>query len=184
MATEYTPQDGDTLQSIAERETANGNTLTAAEIALYNWGTDDPDIIEEFLRDELGCYRRGDDTRFVISADAEPRGTLLIPQPFTKSGLTLNRTHTLIVKKPLLPPTQFEGCCKIKGITFEFDSSFIRPCVVGDLAAVELEMQKHPDAKILIFGHTDKVGSEQYNKLLSERRAKSVYAFITNKPEI
>ncbi len=184
MATEYSLQDGDTLQMIAERETAGGNSLTAEEIALFNWGTADADIIEEFLRDELGCYRRGEDKRFVISADAEPRSSLLIPQAFTRSGLASNTTHTLVVKKPSVPPTQFEGCCKIKGITFDFDSSFIRPSVVGDLAAVELEMQKHPDAKILIYGHTDKVGSEQYNKLLSERRAKSVYAFITNQPDI
>ena len=42
-AKKYTPQDGDTLQAIAERETAEGNEVTWQEIAKFNWGTDDAD---------------------------------------------------------------------------------------------------------------------------------------------
>jgi outer membrane protein OmpA-like peptidoglycan-associated protein/peptidoglycan hydrolase-like protein with peptidoglycan-binding domain len=183
-ATKYQPQDGDTLEKIAERETAAGNALTAAEIARFNWGTADEDVIDEHLRDELGCYQRGEDNRFVISADAETRSDLLIPTSFKRVGLAVDQEHTLRVKKQAAPPKQFEGCEKISGITFEFDKSFVRPSVVGDLQKVEAELAKHPEAKVLIFGHTDKVGSESYNKQLSERRALSVYAFITNQPEI
>ena len=72
----YVPQDGDTLQSIAERETANGNEITWQEIAKFNWGTDDEDEVNEYLRDELGCYRRDDTNNFVISSDTEPRSEL------------------------------------------------------------------------------------------------------------
>jgi hypothetical protein len=183
-ATKYQAQDGDTLAKIAERETAAGNAITAEDIARFNWGTDDPEVIDEHLRDELGCYKRGDDNHFVISADGEPRSDLLIPTPFKRVGLAVDKEHTLRVKKQPAPAKQFEGCEKVSGVTFEFDKSFVRPSVVGDLKKVEAELAKHPEAKVLIFGHTDKVGSESYNKQLSERRALSVYAFITNQPEI
>lgn len=54
----YTAIDGDTLQAIAERETAAGNPITWQELAKYNWGTDDPATINELLRDELGARKR------------------------------------------------------------------------------------------------------------------------------
>jgi len=183
-ATKYKAQDGDTLEKLAERETAAGNTITAEDIARFNWGTTDPDVIDEHLRDELGCYKRGDDNHFVISADGEPRSDLLIPTPFKRIGLAVDKEHTLRVKKQAVPPKQFEGCEKISGVTFDFDKSFVRPSVVGDLKKFEAQLAKHPEAKVMIFGHTDKVGSEIYNKELSERRALSVYAFITNQPAI
>ncbi|MGD2123659.1 MAG: peptidoglycan-binding protein [Gemmatimonadota bacterium] len=182
-STPYTPQDGDTLEKIAQRETANGNPLTAAEIARFNWGTDDPEIVNECLRDDLDCYRRGEDNRFLISSDCVPRRELLLPQRFERSGLAVNRTHTIRARKQQAPPPQFVGCARVRGISFEFDKSFIRPSVVGDLKRVEVALERHPEAKVLIFGHTDKVGGEEYNKGLSERRALSTYAFITDDPD-
>ncbi len=184
MATKYRPQDGDTLEKIAEREAAAGNAVSAAEIARFNWGADDPETIDEHLRDELGCYKRGEDKRFVISADGEARSDLLIPSRFKRVGMATNRAHTLRVRKQPEPAEQFQGCAKISGVTFEFDKSFVRPSVVDDLAELESALAAHPEAKVMIFGHTDKVGSDGYNKGLSERRARSVYAFITNQPAI
>jgi outer membrane protein OmpA-like peptidoglycan-associated protein len=153
-------------------------------LARFNWGTSEPDTVDEFLRDKLGCYKRGPDKRFVITADIEPGTPLLIPVAYAKPGLAVDQTHVLRVKKQPRPPRQFETCAEIAGVTFEFDKSFVRPSVVGDLEVLQSEVDKHPAAKIMIWGHTDKVGSEAYNKELSERRAKSVYAFITNQPDI
>lgn len=75
------------------------------------------------------------------------------------------------------------GCCSIPGITFETGKSFIRPTVVDHLKVLEDHRKKHPEAKIVIFGHTDKVSDDMFNKKLSERRALSVYAFITNQED-
>jgi len=180
----YEPVAGDTLKIIAERETAAGNRLSASEIAMFNWGTDDPDTIEEFMRDVLGCHDRGPDNRFIITPDIEPEEDLLIPVGFTADSLATDATHTLSVRKTPKPPTQFRGCARIQGVTFDFDRSFVRPAVVADLEPLEKKLAQHPDAKVIVFGHTDKVGSEAYNKDLSERRALSVYAFITNQPDI
>ncbi|MDJ0819193.1 MAG: hypothetical protein QNJ58_23490, partial [Desulfobacterales bacterium] len=136
-ATKYKAQDDDTLEKIAERETAGGNPVTAADIAKFNWGTDDPNMVDEHLRDELGCCKRGEDKRFVISSDAETRSDLLIPKRFKKSALDVDRSVTLRVKKKAEPLPQFEACAQVRGICFEFDKSFVRSLVVDDLKKVE-----------------------------------------------
>ena len=176
----YTPQDGDTLEAIARRETEAGNPITAADIARYNWGTDDPEVVNEMLRDELGCYRRDEAKNFMISQDASGEGELRIPQRFSQRGLALETTHEVRVQKKAPPPPQLQACVTIPGVTFGYDMSFIRPSVVGYLQELEKKVAEYPEAKLIVFGHTDKVGSEAYNKSLSERRAESVYAFITN----
>ena len=178
----YQPQDGDDLEAIAERETAEGNAITGAELARFNWGTSDPEHIDELLRDELGCRRRGPDNRFVFASDDEARSELRIPSRFTRDGLALNRTHQVRVTC-LDCPDQFLGCCSFPSITFGFNSSFIRPGVLEHLRELETIANSHPEARIMVFGHTDAVGSEIYNKKLSERRAWSAYAFIVNDPD-
>ena len=40
-------------------------------------------------------------------------------------------------------------------------------------------LRKFPDYKIEIIGHTDSVGSDNYNDKLSKKRAKSVYDYLT-----
>ncbi|MHC4406966.1 MAG: OmpA family protein [Planctomycetota bacterium] len=178
-AKQYTPADGDTLKSIAKQESTPDHPLTWQEIARFNWGTDNPNVVDEFLRDELGCYARGDDKHFIISDDVVVRTPLLIPQPFKKTSLATGQIHTLKVRKKEEPPKQFEGCSRIRGITFEFDSDKIRPTEVGDLVRVATEIEEHPDALAIVFGHTDKVGADWYNKGLSERRAERVYKYLT-----
>lgn len=181
-AKKYVPQDGDTLQTIAERETAEGNEITWQEIAKFNWGTDNEDEVNEYLRDELGAYRRDDANNFIISSDADARGELLIPLRFAQGGFALNTAHTLRVRKKTSPP-QFLECASIPGVTFEFDKSFVRPSVVDHIKKLEEAIERHPNAKAMIFGHTDTSGPDSYNKALSERRAKSVFAFITDNPD-
>ena len=178
-AKKYLRREGDTLEVIAQRETEAGNELTGEELAKFNFGAADRDTVNECLRDELGCRKRDSNNNLVISAEDEGQGELLIPQRFRRSGLPTDKTHTLRVVKKSCPP-QFLECLAVPGITFEFDKSFVRPSVVHHLKAVEAAAARHPEARIMIFGHTDKVGSEPYNKGLSERRAKSVYAFIIN----
>lgn len=175
----YTAVDGDTLQVIAERETAAGNPITWQELAKYNWGTDDPATINELLRDELGARQRDSTNNFVISSNDTPKSDLRIPKKYKEPALPLEKTHILRVKKKTIAP-QFQACSSIPGATFETDKSFLRPSVADDILPVEAAIKENPDAKIMIFGHTDKVGSESYNKALSECRAKSVFAFITD----
>ena len=60
------------------------------------------------------------------------------------------------------------------GILFEFDSSTLQPEAKENIYKLANILKKYPDSNILIAGHTDSDGSEQYNQALSERRAKAV----------
>lgn len=66
-------------------------------------------------------------------------------------------------------------------IEFDFDSADIRPQYESDIRDVASFMNKYPDTKIIIEGHTDAVGAAEYNQTLSELRAKSVKQYIIDK---
>ena len=63
---------------------------------------------------------------------------------------------------------------------FEFDSKEIRPDM-NKLDVLEADIAAHPEATILVEGHTDNVGTEQYNKELSYARAMSVAKVLAQK---
>lgn len=64
-------------------------------------------------------------------------------------------------------------------VHFRFNSAFVEPCMLGVLGDVFERAQANPTEKILVVGHTDLTGSPGYNQSLSERRARSVFAFLT-----
>jgi outer membrane protein OmpA-like peptidoglycan-associated protein len=66
-------------------------------------------------------------------------------------------------------------------VHFRFDNAFIEPCMreVLQQVAQRAAAPANVDEKLLIVGHTDKTGSDQYNQSLSERRARSVFAYLT-----
>jgi outer membrane protein OmpA-like peptidoglycan-associated protein len=65
-------------------------------------------------------------------------------------------------------------------IHYWFDKAFIEPCLREVLQRVVAYSDAHPDEKVLIVGHTDLVGSDDYNQSLSERRGRSVHAYLTS----
>jgi outer membrane protein OmpA-like peptidoglycan-associated protein len=66
------------------------------------------------------------------------------------------------------------------GILFDFDSATLRPAAKENLKKLAVILQKYDDTEILIEGHTDATGSEEYNQKLSERRASSVSNFLAS----
>jgi OOP family OmpA-OmpF porin len=68
----------------------------------------------------------------------------------------------------------------LKGVNFDFDKSTLRPDAVAILDEAIAILQKYPQLKVEVAGHTDSIGTEQYNQGLSERRAKAVYDYLTN----
>jgi len=62
-------------------------------------------------------------------------------------------------------------------VHYWFDKAFIEPCLRPVLR--EVAQRAAGNEKLLIVGHTDLVGDDNYNRALSERRARGVYAFLT-----
>lgn len=79
-------------------------------------------------------------------------------------------------------PTEAPGdfrCLEVPGPHFDFDRSFVRPDGFASLRLSAGLLAEDPARRGLIFGHTDTVGTDAYNKTLSERRASSVLAVLT-----
>lgn len=59
-------------------------------------------------------------------------------------------------------------------VLFEFDRAEVRPTGREAVRKLADFMQRYPDRALLIEGHTDSVGSDEYNLTLSQRRAQAV----------
>ncbi|MCK4511951.1 OmpA family protein [bacterium] len=60
------------------------------------------------------------------------------------------------------------------GLLFDVDKSDLRPTSQENVTELARILNKYDDTDILIEGHTDSDGSDEYNMTLSERRARSV----------
>ncbi len=67
----------------------------------------------------------------------------------------------------------------LKGVNFDFDKDTLRPDAVAILDEAVSILGKYPQLRVEVAGHTDSIGTEQYNQGLSERRAKAVYDYLT-----
>ncbi len=59
-------------------------------------------------------------------------------------------------------------------ITFDTDSSTVRPALRADLVKVGQNLVNYPNSNVQIIGHTDSDGEASYNLGLSEHRANAV----------
>jgi outer membrane protein OmpA-like peptidoglycan-associated protein len=57
------------------------------------------------------------------------------------------------------------------GILFDFDSYGLRPEAREHLTHLAASLNEYPDSEVLIVGHTDSSGADEYNQTLSENRA-------------
>jgi outer membrane protein OmpA-like peptidoglycan-associated protein len=90
--------------------------------------------------------------------------------------------------EPALPPPSLERSLLTErkftfsaGLLFDSGKSDLRVEAGPELDSLVIFLQKYPDIRMGISGHTDDVGSDAYNLDLSERRAKSVQDYLHKK---
>lgn len=66
------------------------------------------------------------------------------------------------------------------GILFDFDSSSLRPEGHENLRKLTRIINRDEDTILMIVGHTDSRGAEDYNMRLSERRAQSASRYMVS----
>jgi outer membrane protein W/outer membrane protein OmpA-like peptidoglycan-associated protein len=66
-------------------------------------------------------------------------------------------------------------------LLFDFDSAELRPESITELERLVKFMNDVPFATVEIDGYTDSVGSDAYNLKLSDRRAKSVFDYLSSR---
>lgn len=66
-------------------------------------------------------------------------------------------------------------------MSFDFDSATVRSGLYTEIDRVATIMQNYPQTLIRIEGHTDSLGSEEYNMDLSRKRALAVQNLLTQR---
>ncbi|HEX8224762.1 MAG TPA: OmpA family protein [Allosphingosinicella sp.] len=75
--------------------------------------------------------------------------------------------------------TEHGATFDLQDVLFETGSARLRPAAVQRLRPLASYLSANPDVPVRIDGHTDSVGSDSSNQLLSERRAASVRAALS-----
>jgi outer membrane protein OmpA-like peptidoglycan-associated protein len=70
---------------------------------------------------------------------------------------------------------------RLNTIFFDFAKAILKPEAFPELERVVKMMNERPDMKVEIAGHTDNIGTDETNQMLSEKRAHAVLKFITSK---
>jgi len=156
---------------------ADAAAPVAASVQLIDLETGN--IVAESFADPVdGSYLvsipNGKDYALNVSA----KGYLFYSENFSLKDHPVEKPFSINVE---LKPISLGSTVILKNIFFESDSY-----VLKDASKVELNklidlLTQNPSLKIQISGHTDNVGSDQHNQILSGNRAKTVYDYlITN----
>ena len=145
--------------------------------------------VSSVATDSIGCI--------VTYAWSAPAGTLTNPRaqntPWTApmqtgpvpvtvtvtcptDGKTASDQVTIqVVAAPVVAPIVFED------VHFDFDRYSLRPEAVRTLDEAVAVLQRNPDVRVEIEGHTCNIGTAEYNLALGERRATSVREYLVSR---
>lgn len=110
----------------------------------------------------------------VAPASAPAVAPVLAPAPVAAPAPApeLKETwKTLLEEKPVT----------IEGAHFDFDSAKLLPAADKKLSEVVEFAAKYSNAQLDVSGHTDSIGTDQYNQKLSKKRADAVKTYLVKK---
>jgi OOP family OmpA-OmpF porin len=88
---------------------------------------------------------------------------------------------TPLVVAPPAPPPVIEQISLSSDVLFEFNKAELRPAGQQKLDEIADRLKGANVQQIAAVGHADRIGSEQYNKQLSEKRATAVKEYLAQK---
>ncbi len=89
-----------------------------------------------------------------------------------------SRTGAMVNFQGIEIPEGSDGIMAFNPVFFKFDMSTLEEKFHEQLAAVAIYMKDNPDANIILVGHADKTGSDEYNEDLSKRRVAEVQRLL------
>lgn len=95
---------------------------------------------------------------------------------FTKDGMLANKDITLAPIEVAV--VDVNTTIKLNNIFFDFDKAELKAESFPELNRIANLMKEKGAMQVEIAGHTDPVGTEEYNLGLSERRAKAVKSYL------
>ena len=117
-------------------------------------------------------------------SSSQPGGTSTPSGPSTAQpgggGATATPTPAPAPAATRPPVKGFEAVPELQDVYFEFDKYDIRPADTRILDANAAWLKSNPSHLVLIEGHADERGTNEYNLALGERRAKSTMNYLVS----
>jgi outer membrane protein OmpA-like peptidoglycan-associated protein len=105
-------------------------------------------------------------------AATQPIAAEIIPVPDLKPAEPVKLSEPVKLNEPL----------SIKlAVQFDTNSDVVKEAYLGEIIKLADVMNQHSNTKVVIEGHTDNRGNDQFNKNLSQRRAQSVRNILVQK---
>jgi OOP family OmpA-OmpF porin len=111
----------------------------------------------------------------------EPAPAVIVPATNERPKQPEKPCYTLEEMKQLIDEEKDitgKKICAIDRITFEFGKSTLQPASLTFLNEIAALMRENTAMKIIVNGHTDNVGSAEYNLNLSKTRAMAVHNYL------
>jgi OOP family OmpA-OmpF porin len=126
------------------------------------------------------CYRTGYWAPSMAIAECDPD---LVPKPPPPPPPAVVPPPPPPPAPPPPPPPQVQKITLASKALFDFDKAVLKP---EGKAAIDSEIisklsQVQKLELVLVTGHTDRIGTQQYNQKLSERRADAVRDYLVSK---
>lgn len=126
-----------------------------------------------YISDRIIKERKIDEIDAIAAeVDTERRDPVLIIET-SASGKTIDGDLESLSREELLDKETY-----IRFVYFEYDKYDIGARYIEVLDAVARILDDHPHMRLRIEGHTDAIGSDAYNQVLSENRAASAKEFL------
>ena len=91
------------------------------------------------------------------------------------AATTTNNEKTVIREE-----LQTIACWRLNDVRFDFGSSFVGSEAQPEFENLRMVCDAYPGAPLTVYGHADPIGDDEFNKILSGRRAEAIYAVITH----
>lgn len=105
-------------------------------------------------------------------------------QAYEELLILMDRKNTappVVNPSPVVIPVNVGEVVIFEHIYYEYNSDQIKSGSADELDALVRAMQQKPTMKVRLAAHTDSRGSQSYNQLLSERRARSAKEYLVLK---
>ena len=159
-------------------DAVNNEPVAGAKVVLAR---ENGEELAYFITEEDGSYTHliPRDEKFVLKGSKEKYQN--VEQKFSSFGLEKEKEIIVDLNIPFAPIENVVILADLGIIYFDFDKWNIRPDAALELDKVVTLMNKYPGMVIRLESHTDSRAEDEYNMVLSNKRAKSTYDYIISK---
>ncbi len=151
-------------------------------ILIGNFYHDDDTKTTKYPDGEGGAYYYIDDVKVRRAKPEEALTPKPEPSIAPPPKIILQKAEIVSTRQIKLDSIAFRvgNTITLENIFFEFDKATLLPTSEAELDKLVDILSDYPHLKIQISGHTDNVGSDEYNQKLSEARAESVVTYLAD----